>query len=367
MKKKISKLILGAITGLSLLSLVNCSEETSLVGNTSSNEMATTSRVSSNTVAIHTWDFTDMPKHAIDFDCRQGWQDNDEWIIEYYFDEGESILLLSGRALVLTKELTTEESNALENATSISYVHGDYNDSGDDWIQTTVVTYKDNTVEYIHSDIGNYNTSGSTYQKISPYIYENGNKNSLERYKQEIPVNINKPVAKIQFRINIGGSPGYYLLDRISFEAPIDKLISNNTSFRLKNRWSKKYMHIENRTGLLELGDLGHPGWWSAQWYFEKAPDGYYRIRNRWNGGDKYINNEDELDYLQVSNMGHPGWHSVQWEVNNVGDENYVQFRNRWKSNKVINNESKAPYAEWNNSTYPTGWWSSHWIIEVVE
>lgn len=357
MKKKISNIIISAITGLSLISLFNCSEETSLVGSIDSNEQVSKTRTSSNTVAIRTWDFTAS--------SAAGWSFSNG---SHIGGGSSSIYPMQTKGGDFTKSLSSEESASCKRATKLTVLFAQQ----DDWNDNPISDFCPSKLIVVYNNgVTNEYSIGSGYSSYIDIVPDNKFA-SYKRYKVTIPISLTNSsgVKTLKLRIpNTAGGRGERLIaiDRVSLETSIDELASKNIPFRLKNRWSKKYMHIENKKGLLEVGDLGHPLWWSAQWYFEKAPDGYYRIRNRWQGGDDYIHVQDRSDYVEVSEMRYSSWWSAQWEINNFEDENYVQFRNRWKKYDVINNESKAPYAQSSNSTHPTGWWSSQWIIEVVE
>lgn len=360
MKKEISKLILGALTGLSLLSLVNCSDETSLVGSEGQSENVSLSRASARYVAVNTWDFCNYREKAPDVDMRWGYEPNAPIASPWWMEDDRDYAYVpraynvdNTTPLVLSKNLTPEESKALMVSDQIAYVYGvGSNVDQNDYVYQTIITYNDGTQDYLY-------TVSFRPEKISSV-----KDSPLNRYKITIPVNISKTPSKISFQIYSKNS--YYFLGRISFESSINKLANSNTSFRIKNRWRGKYLHMENQTGFLEASDLGHPNWMSAQWNFEKTSDGYFKIKNRWKGGDKYIHIEDELDYVQLSTLGYSGWWSATWNVNNVQDEYYIQLQNRWRPDNYINYENQLAYAQSGNNANP-GWWSSHWIIEVVE
>jgi len=58
--------------------------------------------------------------------------------------------------------------------------------------------------------------------------------------------------------------------------------------YKIKNRNTGEYIHIENKTGKAEVSNLGAPGWWSAQWALENSGDGYTLFRNHNTG--QYMN-----------------------------------------------------------------------------
>ncbi|SMF26838.1 RICIN domain-containing protein [Pseudobacteriovorax antillogorgiicola] len=106
------------------------------------------------------------------------------------------------------------------------------------------------------------------------------------------------------------------------------------------------------------------PGWFSAQWVFEKVGS-YYRIRNRWRT-NHYLHTEyGKL----VSGPILPEWLSAQWKViqespawSDLRDLDVPVYRiqNRWQANQYLHME----YGELESGPILSGWWSARWLLE---
>ncbi|MEN8221425.1 MAG: hypothetical protein ABFS56_34820 [Pseudomonadota bacterium] len=88
--------------------------------------------------------------------------------------------------------------------------------------------------------------------------------------------------------------------------------------FRLKNRWTGDYMHIEHKTGYAELSPtLVSGGMWSAQWETVPVTGSYVRLKNRWTGD--YMHIENGLGKVQLSpTLVSGGMWSAQWVLEKV-------------------------------------------------
>lgn len=149
-----------------------------------------------------------------------------------------------------------------------------------------------------------------------------------------------------------------------TFQKEVRALAESNTYFRLKNRWTGEYLHNQNNNGKLQVGTLGAPGWWSAQWKFEKGTDGYYRLKNRWKG--TYMHNQYDRGYVEVSALGHMSWWAAQWDIKEI-DNNYILLDNKWKPNQFINTQLQLDHATCHNTNAShIGWWSVQWILEKI-
>lgn len=84
--------------------------------------------------------------------------------------------------------------------------------------------------------------------------------------------------------------------------------------FRLKNRLTNGYMHIETRSGVVSVGNVPE-GFWSSQWRIEDAGE-FVRLKNRWVPNDA-MHVEDVTPYIQHG-PSPDGWWSAQWRVANV-------------------------------------------------
>src|SRR5690606_11901963 len=76
------------------------------------------------------------------------------------------------------------------------------------------------------------------------------------------------------------------------------------TYFRIKNRWTEEYLHIEG--GPLQVGPIS-TGWWRAQWRFVPVGDAF-QIQNR--GENQYLNIENGT---LTSSSIEPEWSSARW------------------------------------------------------
>jgi hypothetical protein len=84
--------------------------------------------------------------------------------------------------------------------------------------------------------------------------------------------------------------------------------------YRVKNRWTGKYIHIENLTGKLQYGDI-LPTWDSAKWFFDNF-NGYKRIRSLWQSG-KFAHIENLNGAAQYGAI-FDTWQSAQWTLEPV-------------------------------------------------
>lgn len=117
------------------------------------------------------------------------------------------------------------------------------------------------------------------------------------------------------------------------------------------------YIFLKNSNGTYLNIEKGlkstaiEPGWWSAQWTFEKiAGTDRYRIKNRWKG--TYLNMEKGLTCGPIE----PGWHSAQWILaKKAGSKDEYIIKNYWKgtylwviSNMVtMSNKPDTPGISW--------------------
>lgn len=129
--------------------------------------------------------------------------------------------------------------------------------------------------------------------------------------------------------------------------------------YKIKNRQTGGYLHIENSTGKVEAGAI-NPGWWSAQWGLEYVDGIYIMLKNRQTG--EYIHIEDNLGYAQYAAVLPDQW-SAQWKLETVSGT-YQTINNRWKSNQYLHLENNLGYAE--STTTVPGWWSEQWALELV-
>ena len=132
--------------------------------------------------------------------------------------------------------------------------------------------------------------------------------------------------------------------------------------FRIKNRWTGQYLHIEHKKGHVELGQKKQLlGWHSAQWMKENSGDGYFRIKNRWTG--QYLHIEHKKGHLEL-NRKVGGWWSAQWKKENV-EKGYFRIKNKW-TKQYMHIEGKLGHVQLNKTGPSGGWWSSQWKFEKV-
>lgn len=127
--------------------------------------------------------------------------------------------------------------------------------------------------------------------------------------------------------------------------------------FRLKNRNTGQYMHIEDKNGTVQLSSTIPSSYWSSQWY-EESYDGYRRFRNRWTGD--YLHNEGALSRVQYGPISDT-WGSAQWSL--ITNGSYVRIKNRNRQD-YLHNENQLGYVQ-EGAVQPT-WWSADWTLEPV-
>ena len=132
------------------------------------------------------------------------------------------------------------------------------------------------------------------------------------------------------------------------------------TYYRLKNRWTGDYLHIENldRDGKVQYG-ASPTGNWSAHWYLV-SDAGYTRLVNRWSGDVLHI--EGAKGWLQYGRV--PDYYaSGQWTLEDV--QGYKRLRNRWLPNAYVHIEGKLGYVQYADNV-PAANASSQWLFEQV-
>ncbi len=92
--------------------------------------------------------------------------------------------------------------------------------------------------------------------------------------------------------------------------------IQSGVFYRIKNTWSEYILNTENTS--YQYPELSSAGidWWSAQWSLEYAGSNngvnYWRIKNRWT--NKYLNIEHLTGYVECTTINNT-WESAQWEL----------------------------------------------------
>ena len=145
--------------------------------------------------------------------------------------------------------------------------------------------------------------------------------------------------------------------------------LSATDYYRMKNRWTGEYLHIQNKKGHTELAKkIG--GWWSAQWSIENTSAGYFRIKNRWTG--EYLHIENKRGFLELDKSNKKNkrgdklqhWWSSQWKKVNV-EKGYFRLQNKW-TKEYMHIEGKLGHVQLNKKGPSGGWWSSQWKLEKV-
>lgn len=140
--------------------------------------------------------------------------------------------------------------------------------------------------------------------------------------------------------------------------------LSATDYFRIKNRWTGEYLHIENQKGHLQLKKNINQSWHSAQWEKVNIGNGYFRLKNRWT--QQYMHIEQKLGHMQLSKNGPSGgWHSSQWSKVKT-QKGYFRLKNRW-TKEYIHIEQKLGHTQLSKTGPSGGWWSSQWVFQKVK
>lgn len=145
------------------------------------------------------------------------------------------------------------------------------------------------------------------------------------------------------------------------FHETVDDIADIRRPVRIRNRLSGEYLHMESKNGKLEVGPLGAESWHSAQWYIEKAGNGFYRFKNRWTGS--YMHIENEKGYVQVGSLGHSGWWSAQWNLKPIVNRCFV-IDNRWRPGNIIDRTNGVDFVSYKKVN--TGNSSAQWEMEEI-
>ncbi|MCD9022645.1 glycoside hydrolase family 16 protein [Cohnella silvisoli] len=127
--------------------------------------------------------------------------------------------------------------------------------------------------------------------------------------------------------------------------------------YRIKNRQTGQYMHIQNKTGKVEYGNVP-ASYWSSQWTKESVSGGYIRYKNRWTG--EYMHTENLNGNVQYSNVAATAWRS-QWTEENVSG--YIRLKNR-DTGLYMHTEQLTGFVQY--GTVPSTYWTSQWTFEAA-
>ena len=88
--------------------------------------------------------------------------------------------------------------------------------------------------------------------------------------------------------------------------------------YRIRNRQTGDYMHIENQRGYVQCGSI-NMDWHSARWRKPDAGNGEVRIRNYWQSS-QYIHVENLNGNAQIGGI-YTAWSSAKWVLENVTEQ----------------------------------------------
>ena len=131
-----------------------------------------------------------------------------------------------------------------------------------------------------------------------------------------------------------------------------------SSNVRIKNRWTGKYLHEENKTGNVQCGDI-KGSWKSAQWVME-TNDGFVRFRNLWTNDYMHIETNNGTVQLGIAKEQ---WWSAMWILEKVNG--FIRIKSKYMPKQYVNTERKTGSAECNQ--IPVGAWSSQWLLEPVK
>jgi hypothetical protein len=133
------------------------------------------------------------------------------------------------------------------------------------------------------------------------------------------------------------------------------------TYYRIKNRWTGDYLHIENldQDGKVQSG-AAPVGTWSSHWFL-LTEGGYTRFVNRWTGDMLHV--EGLKGWVQYGRIP-DSCISGQWTLEDV--QGYKRLRNRWQPNAYVHIEDKLGYAQYKDNV-PQASVSSQWSFEQVQ
>ena len=100
------------------------------------------------------------------------------------------------------------------------------------------------------------------------------------------------------------------------------------------------YIHIENKKEYLQCGSLGSDKWESAQWSIENEDgnnmpmpiissikENKYFLKNKWTRD--YIHIQDKKGYVQYGTLGSKKWESAQWFIEKVEDNKIALLKKK--------------------------------------
>ncbi len=98
----------------------------------------------------------------------------------------------------------------------------------------------------------------------------------------------------------------------------------NKTYYRLKNRASGEYLHIEKRKAYAEVTALGSEDWHSARWKIVPQKNNFVRLECIWGNkkNPSTLHTQNRLGHVQHGAI-HTGAHSSHWKLIEVEDSTH--------------------------------------------
>lgn len=126
--------------------------------------------------------------------------------------------------------------------------------------------------------------------------------------------------------------------------------------YRFKNHQTGQYMHIKDKTGLVQYGTIASTDY-NSQWSKETI-DGFTRYKNRSTG--EYMHTENLNGNVQYGSVAATTWRS-QWTEESVSG--YIRLKNR-DTGSYMHTEDLMGKVQYGN--VPTTYWTSQWTVEPV-
>ncbi|RDH80667.1 MAG: hypothetical protein DIZ80_16695 [endosymbiont of Galathealinum brachiosum] len=189
-----------------------------------------------------------------------------------------------------------------------------------------------------------------------------GSSKSAKAKTWKMPKSFSEAVA-VASNVTTGSSVGGTNAKPLAPVLSASTVIDTKSFFRLKNRWTGEYMHVEHKTGSVELQKQVPKGWFSAMWSFVPVQGNFFRLKNRWTG--EYMHIENKTGHVELQKkVTDGGWWSAQWKKIKV-EGNYIRLKNRWTSG-FMHNENKQGKVQVTSVLKAGGMWSAQWMLEKV-
>ena len=144
--------------------------------------------------------------------------------------------------------------------------------------------------------------------------------------------------------------------------APVAKVDAAAVTYRIKNRFTNEYLHMEGKNGKVQYGAL-NSDWDSMEWKIEDIGDGTGSRRIRNVGTGDYLHIENVTGYVEYGSLN-PKALSMMWYLEDAGD-GYVRFKCVWPDHAdYMHIENRLGYVE--SGAVPTTWHTAQWVLEAV-